>query len=115
VAKGANVNAVDLSGCTPLLIAAQYGHADVVAYLVKIRADTTILDKNQDSAMHWAAYKGPSSHTHTSPLAPVNLPRVSLPDQGIWKLWDSCPSSGCRRTSRTRSDRSRRAGATAVT
>lgn len=58
VAKGANINAVDLSGCTPLLIASQYGHADVVAYLVKMRADTKILDKNQDSAMHWAAYKG---------------------------------------------------------
>lgn len=58
VDKGANINCTDLSGCTPLLIAAQYGQTDVVAYLIKIQADTTILDKNRDSAMHWAAYKG---------------------------------------------------------
>ena len=35
-----------------------FGQADVVAYLIKVGADTTILDKNKDSAMHWAAYKG---------------------------------------------------------
>ena len=52
------VNCADLSGCTPLLIASQYGQADVVAYLIKVGGDTTILDKNKDSAMHWAAYKG---------------------------------------------------------
>ena len=60
VEKGGSniVNCADFSKCTPLLIAAQYGQADVVAYLIKINADTTILDKNKDSAMHWAAYKG---------------------------------------------------------
>lgn len=29
-----------------------------MAYLVKNGADTSLLDVNQDSAMHWAAYKG---------------------------------------------------------
>jgi ankyrin repeat protein len=31
---------------------------EAVAYLVKNGADTSVLDVNQDSAMHWAAYKG---------------------------------------------------------
>ena len=30
------INCRDLSGCTPLLIAAQYGHADLAAFLIMI-------------------------------------------------------------------------------
>lgn len=57
VDKGVSINCVDGSGCTPLLIAAQYGQSDVAAFLIKKKADTSILDKNHDSAMNWAAYK----------------------------------------------------------
>jgi len=48
----------DNAGCTPLLIASQYGHADLVAFLIKRGADASSLDTSQDSALHWAAYKG---------------------------------------------------------
>eukprot|EP00978_Attheya_sp_CCMP212_P019739 scaffold55632_cov56-Attheya_sp.AAC.1 len=50
--------ATDTSGCTPLLIAAQYGHADLAAFLVQQGADISHLDTSQDTALHWAAYKG---------------------------------------------------------
>eukprot|EP00565_Helicotheca_tamesis_P007460 CAMPEP_0185727478 /NCGR_PEP_ID=MMETSP1171-20130828/3158_1 /TAXON_ID=374046 /ORGANISM="Helicotheca tamensis, Strain CCMP826" /LENGTH=808 /DNA_ID=CAMNT_0028396057 /DNA_START=84 /DNA_END=2510 /DNA_ORIENTATION=- len=52
------INARDKSGCTPLLIAAQYGHADLAAFLIKRGADLNAVDFQRDSALHWAAYKG---------------------------------------------------------
>jgi len=49
----------DASGCTPLLIAAQYGQVEVCAYLLqKGRADLWAMDNSRDTALHWAAYKG---------------------------------------------------------
>ena len=49
----------DASGCTPLLIAAQYGQVEVCAYLLqKGRADLYAMDASSDTALHWAAYKG---------------------------------------------------------
>ncbi|CAB9504244.1 protein phosphatase 6 regulatory ankyrin repeat subunit C [Seminavis robusta] len=59
--SGVNVNweATDASGCTPLLIAAQYGQVEVCAYLLqKGRADLYAMDNSLDTALHWAAYKG---------------------------------------------------------
>lgn len=55
---GADIDARDLHGCTPCVIASQWGQADAAAYLVKVGADVRILDKNHDSALHWASYKG---------------------------------------------------------
>lgn len=52
------LEAKDTSGCTPLLIAAQYGQVEVVAYLVKKGANIRAVDSSLDSALHWAAYKG---------------------------------------------------------
>eukprot|EP00640_Fibrocapsa_japonica_P000671 CAMPEP_0113953022 /NCGR_PEP_ID=MMETSP1339-20121228/90752_1 /TAXON_ID=94617 /ORGANISM="Fibrocapsa japonica" /LENGTH=582 /DNA_ID=CAMNT_0000961717 /DNA_START=126 /DNA_END=1874 /DNA_ORIENTATION=- /assembly_acc=CAM_ASM_000762 len=52
------IDVCDGAGCTPLVIAAQYGHADLVALLIKKKADINVLDVNADSALHWAAYKG---------------------------------------------------------
>ena len=48
----------DKSGCTPLLVAAQYGHADVCAFLLKRGADISAIDNSSDGAIHWASYKG---------------------------------------------------------
>lgn len=48
----------DKAGCTPLLIASQYGHADLVAFLIKRGADPSAVDSSLDTALHWAAYKG---------------------------------------------------------
>ena len=52
------IDARDGSGCTPLLIAAQYGHADLAAFLLKRGADGSAVDSSSDTALHWAAYKG---------------------------------------------------------
>ncbi|KAL7580310.1 hypothetical protein ACA910_004346 [Epithemia clementina (nom. ined.)] len=49
----------DASGCTPLLLAAQHGHVETVAFLVhQFQARLDAVDDNGDSATHWAAYKG---------------------------------------------------------
>jgi ankyrin repeat protein len=54
-----NWETTDASGCTPLLIAAQYGQVEVCAYLLqKGRADLYARDTSMDTALHWAAYKG---------------------------------------------------------
>jgi hypothetical protein len=55
---GADIEGADGAGCTPLLIAAQYGHVDVVAFLLQRNANGAAVDHNRDSALHWAAYKG---------------------------------------------------------
>ncbi len=52
------INSRDKSGCSPLLIAAQYGHADLAAFLIKRGADPHAVDDSLDTALHWAAYKG---------------------------------------------------------
>lgn len=52
------INARDKSGCSPLLIASQYGHADLAAFLIKRGADPNAVDDSRDTALHWAAYKG---------------------------------------------------------
>ncbi len=51
---GADIDATDKQGCTPLVIAAQYGSAECVIMLVKRGANTEILDMNGDTALHWA-------------------------------------------------------------
>jgi len=48
----------DSSGCTPLLIAAQYGQVESVAYLIQKGAVLHAVDNSSDTATHWAAYKG---------------------------------------------------------
>lgn len=52
------IDARDASNCTPLLIAAQYGHPDLAAFLIRRGADPKAVDSSRDTALHWAAYKG---------------------------------------------------------
>lgn len=52
------VEVADATGCTPLLIAAQHGQVDTVAYLLQHGANLHAVDASRDSATHWAAYKG---------------------------------------------------------
>jgi ankyrin repeat protein len=54
LAHGATMDCCDRQGCTPLLVAAQYGFVEIIIYLLKAGASTTVLDNNQDSALHWA-------------------------------------------------------------
>ncbi|KAL7438432.1 hypothetical protein ACHAXH_003451 [Discostella pseudostelligera] len=52
------IDAEDASGCTPLLIASQYGHPDLAAFLIRRGANPHAVDSSRDTALHWAAYKG---------------------------------------------------------
>jgi len=52
------INSVDALNCTPLLIAAQYGHMEVCLYLIKKGANPAHVDSSKDTALHWGAYKG---------------------------------------------------------
>jgi len=56
--RGVLIDSVDEKHTTPLAIAAQYDHTVLVFSLVNSRADINVLDHCQDSALHWAAYKG---------------------------------------------------------
>ena len=58
LAQGVSINAVDIKKTTAIVIAAQYDHSVLVFFLAKQRADISLLDDCNDSALHWAAYKG---------------------------------------------------------
>ncbi|TMW65714.1 hypothetical protein Poli38472_008356 [Pythium oligandrum] len=59
VRLGVDINTADATKQrTPLLIAAQNGFPLLVMYCVKQGADINLVDIDQDSAIHWAAYKG---------------------------------------------------------
>ena len=57
-ASNVGIDAQDSSGCTPLLIASQYGHPDLAAFLIRRGANPHAIDSSRDTALHWAAYKG---------------------------------------------------------
>lgn len=58
LADGADVNAKNKHGLTPVLSAAHMGHKDIVRYLVSKGADIEAKDKRGRSAMTHAAHKG---------------------------------------------------------
>lgn len=58
VEKGIHIDTSDLNGCSPLLIAAQYGQSLVLSYLLQKGANKFHVDINGDTALHWAAFKG---------------------------------------------------------
>ena len=53
-----SIDVVDNKGCTPLIIASQYGQTMLVGYLIGKGATLFITDKEGDTALHWAAFKG---------------------------------------------------------
>lgn len=56
--KGVHIDATDLNGCSPLIIAAQYGESLCISYLLQKGANKFHVDINGDSALHWASFKG---------------------------------------------------------
>ena len=56
--QGVPIDVTDLNGCSPLVIAAQYGQSLCVSYLLQKGANKFHVDINGDSALHWAAFKG---------------------------------------------------------
>lgn len=74
---GADINAQDVKGTTPLMIAAQYHHTSLVEYLMTAGADAAILDNDADSALHWAAYKDAAMSIKPLLYRPPPAQRVS--------------------------------------
>ena len=58
IERGVALDVTDLNGCSPLLVASQYGQSLVVSYLLQKGANKFHLDINGDGALHWAAFKG---------------------------------------------------------
>ncbi|XP_030625731.1 serine/threonine-protein phosphatase 6 regulatory ankyrin repeat subunit C [Chanos chanos] len=55
---GADINAVDCSGCSALMVAANNGRSAAVAVLLhRAKADLSLLDQNKNTALHLACSK----------------------------------------------------------
>lgn len=63
---GVDIDCVDSKGCTPLIVACQYGQTMLAGYLMGKGSRTQAMDKDGDTALHWAAFKG--DHNHTASL-----------------------------------------------
>ena len=55
-------------GCTPLIIATQYGKTGLVGYLIGKGARKDFTDIDGDNALHWAAFKGNLVNKHWAAL-----------------------------------------------
>ncbi|XP_006818309.1 uncharacterized protein LOC100368376 [Saccoglossus kowalevskii] len=55
---GVSIDTTDAKGCTPLIIACQYGQTMLAGYLMGKGARLQLCDKEGDNALHWAAFKG---------------------------------------------------------
>lgn len=56
--QGVSIDSVDSKGCTPLIVAAQYGKTMLAGYLMGKGARLQLTDKDGDNALHWASFKG---------------------------------------------------------
>ena len=54
------IDAQDNSGCTPLLIASQYGHPDLAAFLIRRGANPNAVDSSRDTALHCFPFQKPN-------------------------------------------------------
>jgi ankyrin repeat protein len=55
---GVSVDVADHKGCTPLIVASQYGQTMLAGYLMGKSAQLFLADREGDTALHWAAFKG---------------------------------------------------------
>ena len=56
--NGASIDVADNKGCTPLIIAAQYGKTMLAGYLIGKGSKVFLTDSEGDTALHWACFKG---------------------------------------------------------
>ena len=52
------IDVTDRKGCTPLTVACQYGQTMLAGYMIGKGARIQAVDKDGDTALHWAAFKG---------------------------------------------------------
>ncbi len=55
-ACGCDLNCRDVRGTTPLMLCAQKGHTYLVYWLLRRGADASLVDRDADTALHWACY-----------------------------------------------------------
>ena len=55
---GVPIDVMDSKGCTPLIVACQYGKTMLAGFLMGKGARLQVTDKDGDTALHWAAFKG---------------------------------------------------------
>ncbi len=55
---GVNIDTPDNKGCSSLIVACQYGKTMLAGYLMGKGARLQLVDKDGDTALHWAAFKG---------------------------------------------------------
>lgn len=55
---GVPLDTCDKKGCSPLIVACQYGHVVLASYLMGKGARLQLTDRDGDNALHWAAFKG---------------------------------------------------------
>ena len=72
MAAGADVEAEDNEGCTPLTWAAREGHAAVARALLQAGAGLTHCDNEGRAALHWAASGGHAAAVHVILAAGAN-------------------------------------------
>ena len=53
-----SVDVTDNKSCTPLIVACQYGQTMLAGYLMGKSAQLLLADREGDTALHWAAFKG---------------------------------------------------------
>ncbi|KFM73886.1 Histone-lysine N-methyltransferase EHMT1, partial [Stegodyphus mimosarum] len=53
-----DINIQDDGGWTPLVWACENKHDDFIKWLLEMKADPNIRDKEENTALHWAAYSG---------------------------------------------------------
>ncbi|CAH1776296.1 unnamed protein product [Owenia fusiformis] len=82
--KGVSIDEVDTKGCTPLIVASQYGKTVLAGYLMGKGARLQITDKDGDNALHWAAFKGQTElmrlliYSGFNPKQPDNFQQTPL-------------------------------------
>jgi ankyrin repeat protein len=78
---GVDLDVTDNKGCTPLIVACQYGKTMLAGYLMGKGARLQIVDRDGDNALHWASFKGEGSLPllQTSVRAVKMLPLHVLP------------------------------------
>ncbi|KAK7097163.1 uncharacterized protein [Littorina saxatilis] len=60
IQAGVSIDAPDNKGCSPLIVACQYGQTMLAGYFMGKGARLQLTDKDGDNALHWAAFKGHS-------------------------------------------------------